>query len=52
MSDRDEQARRWNETLATGDTRAIDKLRDILLDDIHTRIMTEDPNYQKAGWTP
>lgn len=49
---RDEERRRWNEALASGDEDRIAEAGRTLLDDVHARIMGDDENYTEAGWTP
>ena len=39
----------WNAAVASGDP--VEPLKDRLLNAIHTRIMNDDPNYRKAGWS-
>jgi len=57
--ERDASAARWNEALAAGkgletmfDPIEIERVGDEILTSIHTRIMNEDTNYRKGGWTP
>jgi len=40
----------WRDVLASGDKDAIIKMKNEILDSIHTRIMNQDTNYAKAGW--
>jgi len=49
---RDAEMREWNRVLAEGTADEINEAQERLLIDIHTRIMNDDPNYEKAGWTP
>jgi alpha-D-ribose 1-methylphosphonate 5-triphosphate synthase subunit PhnG len=46
----EEQRQAWNACLAKGDEAEIERMKDQLLTEIHTRIMNEDPNYGIAGW--
>lgn len=46
------QRQAWNAALARGDAEEIEAMRDALLVDIHTRIMNDDGNYTRGGWTP
>lgn len=50
MTEAERQA--WNAAVARGDTDEIEAMRDALLVGIHTRIMNDDGNYERAGWTP
>ncbi len=46
----EEQRQAWNACLARGSKTEIAAMQDQLLVEIHTRIMNDDPNYEKAGW--
>jgi hypothetical protein len=46
----DAERSEWNAILATGDEARIEEMKNRLLEDIHIRIMNDDPNYAKAGW--
>lgn len=46
------QRQAWNAAVARGDADEIEAMRDALLVGIHTRIMNDDPNYTRGGWTP
>lgn len=50
MTEAERQA--WNAAVASGDTNTIEAMKDNLLVRIHTRIMNDDGNYERAGWTP
>lgn len=48
---RDAERERFNAALATGDPDTIERVRDEVLVAVATRIMNDDPNYERAGWT-
>lgn len=48
---RDAERKAWNAALASGDQGRIAATQDAVLRQIHTRIMSDDPNYARAGWT-
>jgi len=48
----DEERTAWNDAVATGDPDTIDAARRVQLRIMFTRVMDDDPNYQRAGWTP
>lgn len=46
------ERREWNAAVASGDTDLIETLQDRHLLRIARRVMADDPNYRKAGYTP
>ena len=46
------QRQAWNAAVERGDADEIEAMKDGLLVQIHTRIMNDDGNYTRAGWTP
>lgn len=42
----------WNAAVASGDAELIEALADRHLVRVARKIMSDDPNYRKAGYTP
>jgi hypothetical protein len=48
----EEQRQAWNAAVMSGDQVTIEQLKSELLDGINRKVMNEDANYARAGYTP